>query len=93
MNKIWNLPKVEFIPFAELEDNRPALIVTSALAWKAVKDELYLNIAAQIEVQEATTEYWDNLHSKIQNRKFEVVYSVGGGITADAAKYFSPAKY
>ena len=90
VKRIWNLPWVEFSAFNEIQETRPALLVTSAPAWNAVKHSLRgLNIAATIEVTEATTEYWDNLKSKIENRKFEIVYAVGGGLTADAAKYIA----
>lgn len=90
MKKISNLPIVHFMPFAEIDEKRPILLVTSGPAWSAVKDSLPgSNITSTIEVTEATTEYWDNLKSKIENRKFEIVYAVGGGLTADAAKYFA----
>ena len=90
MKKIWNLPIVQLTPFSEVEEKRPVLLVTSAPAWNAVKDQLKgLNIVETIEVTEATTEYWDALQSKVENRKAEIVYAVGGGLTADAAKYFA----
>ena len=90
MKRIPNLPIVHFMPFAEIDEKRPILLITSGPAWNAVKDSLRgLNIAEKIEVTEATTEYWDNLQSKIENRKFEIIYAVGGGLTADAAKYFA----
>ena len=90
MKKISNLPIVHFMPLSEVDEKRPILLVTSGPAWNAVKDSLPgLNITEKIEVTEATTEYWDNLKSKIENRKFEIVYAVGGGLTADAAKYFA----
>ena len=90
MKRIPNLPIVHFMPFAEIDEKRPILLVTSSPAWNAVKDSLPgLNITEKIEVTEATTEYWDNLQSKIENRKFEIIYAVGGGLTADAAKYFA----
>lgn len=90
MNKIHNLPKVEVLPFSGMEEKRPILLVTSTPAWNAVKDQLKgLNIVETIEVAEATTEYWGLLLSKIENQKSEIVYSVGGGLTADAAKYFA----
>jgi glycerol-1-phosphate dehydrogenase [NAD(P)+] len=90
MKPIWNLPKVELMPFSEIEEKQNVLLVTSAPAWNAVKDSLRgLNITATLEVTEATTEYWDNLQSSIQNRKSEIVYAVGGGLAADAAKYIS----
>lgn len=90
MNKLPNLPFVQLMPFAEIEEKRNVLLVTSAPAWNVVKDSLRgLNITATIEVTEATTEFWDNLQLPITNQQFEVVYSVGGGLTADAAKYIA----
>jgi glycerol-1-phosphate dehydrogenase [NAD(P)+] len=88
LKTVWNLPEVDLLPFAEIDEKRPILLVTSGPAWNAVKDNLCgLNIVETIDVTEATTEYWDNRQSKIENRKLEVVYAVGGGLTADAAKY------
>ena len=101
MKKIWNLPIVHLAPFAEIEEKRPALLVTSAPAWNAVKDQLKgLNIVETIEVTEATTDYWDALllaespspvgrGARGEGQRFEIVYAVGGGLTADAAKYFA----
>ena len=99
MKPIWNLPKVELMPFAEIEEKRNVLLVTSAPAWNAVKENLKgLNVQAQLEITEATTEHWDNRKSStpapdasagVENQKFEVVYAVGGGLVADAAKYIS----
>ena len=57
MKKISNLPIVDLMPFSEIDDKRPALLVTSGPAWNAVKNTLRgLNIAHTIEVTEATTE-------------------------------------
>lgn len=90
MNKFPNLPYVNLMPFSEIEEKRSILLVTSTPAWNAVKDSLRgLNIAATIEVTEANTAHWDGLQSSIVNRQSEVVYAVGGGLVADAAKYFA----
>ncbi|NJC98421.1 MAG: 3-dehydroquinate synthase [Anaerolineales bacterium] len=90
MKKIWNLPNVTFMPFAYIEEPREVLLVTSTPAWNAVKASLCgLNITATIEVTEANTTHWDNLQSSIENRKSEIIYAVGGGLTADAAKFFA----
>ena len=90
MNKFPNLPYVNLMPFSEIEEKRSVLLVTSTPAWNAVKDSLRgLNIAVTIEVTEASTDHWDNLRSSIVNRQSEVVYAVGGGLVADAAKYLS----
>ena len=100
MKQIWNLPKVEIMPFSEIAEKRPVLLVTSAPAWNAVKDQMRgLNIAEKIEVTEANTVHWDSLLEtdsllSVQERapalqKYEIVYAVGGGLAADAAKYFA----
>lgn len=101
MKRIPNIPIVHLMPFADIEEQRPILLVTSSPAWNAVKDSLPgLNITEKIEVTEATTTYWDtflesdSLLSDVQEQtpalqKYEVVYAIGGGLTADAAKYFA----
>lgn len=90
MTRIWNLPKANFIPFAEIEDRRPALLVTSTPAWDAVKNELRgLNISAFIQISEASAAHWDDILLSIEDQEFQVVYSVGGGLTADAGKYLA----
>jgi len=91
MKKIPNLPFVHLMPFSEIEEKRPVLLVTSAPAWNAVKDNLQgLNVIAKIEVTEANIALWDSLLSPVTRPPSpEVVYSVGGGLTADAAKYIA----
>ncbi|NWG34214.1 MAG: iron-containing alcohol dehydrogenase [Chloroflexi bacterium] len=97
MNKIPNLPFVQMMPFSEIEEKRNVLLVTSAPAWNAVKENLKgLNVVSKIEVTEATTEHWDSLLAADNGRRTvvggqpsAVVYSVGGGLTADAAKYLA----
>jgi glycerol-1-phosphate dehydrogenase [NAD(P)+] len=90
MNKFPNLPFVHLMPFSEIKEKRNVLLITSAPAWNAVKDSLRgLNVIATIEVAEATTDHWDNLQSAITNHQFAVVYSVGGGLVADASKYIA----
>jgi glycerol-1-phosphate dehydrogenase [NAD(P)+] len=90
MDKSWNLPVAEQMSFSAVEEKRPTLLVTSAPAWEAVKGQLHgLNISAKVEVTEATTEAWDALQSSIGNQKSEIVYAVGGGLTADSGKYIA----
>jgi glycerol-1-phosphate dehydrogenase [NAD(P)+] len=55
-----------------------------------------LMVADRLEVTEATTEQWDDLLSTIEirnsvmlDRPLEIVYAVGGGLTADAGKYIA----
>lgn len=90
MKKVHNLPNVALMSFSEVSEPLPVLVVTSAPAWNAVKERLHgLNITAMLEVTEATTAAWDTLQSSIDNQKSEIIYAVGGGLTADAAKYFA----
>jgi glycerol-1-phosphate dehydrogenase [NAD(P)+] len=77
-------------PFSEIEEKRPVLLITSTPAWKAVQEKLHgLQVAVRLEPLEATTAAWDCLLTSEKNTQIEVIYSVGGGLTADAAKYFA----
>ena len=86
MKTIWNMPKVDLISLGELEEKRQVGLIYSGPAWKAVEKQLNLPVVWRAEVFEATIDHWDKLMHGFQG---EVVYSVGGGLTADAAKYFS----
>ncbi len=85
------------MPFSDIEEPRPTLVVTSAPAWGAVKRHLRgLKIADRLEVTEATTQQWDDLLSLMEirnsvmlDRPLEVIYAIGGGLVADAAKYMA----
>ena len=94
MKKIWNLPIVEFMPFQELQETRSIVLVTSGPAWQAVSNRLkHLSIQAQLEPIEATTMHWDSLLTQLDDERTDprpgVVYAVGGGLVADAAKYMA----
>jgi glycerol-1-phosphate dehydrogenase [NAD(P)+] len=83
---IWSISKIEFIPFPEIQESRPVALVTSGPAWQAVSAHLHLPVVWQTDVVEATLETWDRLRKDLRG---EVVYAVGGGLTADAAKYMA----
>ncbi len=90
MNKLPNLPLVHLMPFSEVDEKRPALLITSTPAWNAVKGHLRgLNVVAMLDVTEATPAAWDLLLSSSSTPEMEIVYAVGGGLTADAAKYMA----
>ncbi|MFN8491116.1 MAG: iron-containing alcohol dehydrogenase [Caldilineaceae bacterium] len=90
MKTIANLPFAQLMPFGEVEDQRPLLLVTSQPAWQAVQPYLKgLNIVATIVVSEATIAAWDAHLATIDCTKVAAIYAVGGGLTADAAKYFA----
>ena len=80
MKQIWNLPKVEIMPFSEIVEKRPVLLVTSAPAWDAVRNHLRgLNISKRIEVTEANTAHWDSILSTVNRQSSMVIYAIGGG--------------
>jgi glycerol-1-phosphate dehydrogenase [NAD(P)+] len=87
MNKIWNLPITKLMSFFEIEELRPVLLVTSAPAWKVVKSYLNLPVMVRLEPVEATISHWESLLMDCQISSEMVVYAVGGGLTADTAKY------
>jgi len=93
MHTIYPLPTIEFIPFAEIQEKRPVAVVSSAPAWNAVRDRLRLPIVWQADIQEATIEHWEpflpGLQHAIQESPACVLYAVGGGLAADAAKYLA----
>ena len=89
MNKIHNLPIVDLMPFCEVIEPRPALLLTSTPAWNTVKEHLRgLNVVAMLEITEATTAAWDSLKLQTEHPP-EIICAVGGGLPADAAKYFA----
>ena len=90
MKTIPNLPFVRLMPFSEVEEKRRVLLVTSMPAWNAVSASLRgLHTVARLEATQANTAHWDELQSKIGAQEPEVVYAVGGGLTADAGKYLA----
>jgi len=89
VNTIWPISKIKFMSFKEIEETLPVALVYSNPAWQVVEKKLHLPIVWKVEVFEATVENWDNL---MKGFRGEVVYSVGGGLTADAAKYISAKK-
>lgn len=90
MKKIPNLPIVNLMPFSEVEEKRPVLLVTAMPAWNAVRASLLgLNICATLEVTEANIAHWEGLRVRIGDQRPEIVYAVGGGLVADAAKYIA----
>ena len=85
-----NLPVASISPFSGIDEKRPILLVTSDPAWNAVKDKLSgLQVIARLEPVEATILCWDNLLASVKDSPAQVLYSVGGGLTADAAKYLA----
>lgn len=86
MKKIWNLPVVELMGLPHIVEKRDVALIFSTPALQAVKEQLKLPIVWQREVFEATTDHWNQ---QMDGLIGDVIYSVGGGLTADAAKYMA----
>lgn len=90
MNRIWNLPKIDFIRLAEIEETGPVFLVTARPAWNAVKERLRsLHILQAVEVSEASLLHWDGLLTSLSGSLPERIMAVGGGLAADAGKYLA----
>jgi glycerol-1-phosphate dehydrogenase [NAD(P)+] len=84
--RIWPVPEIRLARFAMLDEFRPVALVTSPLAWEAVRDRLRLPVCWRAEPKQATQGNWDALSEDLEGA---VVYAVGGGLAADAAKYLA----
>ena len=84
---IWSLPTVDLLRFADIEEARPVGLVTTTSALEAVGAHLRLPLAWRADVTEATTAHWDAMAGDMD--RVAVIYAVGGGLAADAAKYLA----
>ena len=91
MTTIWPLPQIEVSDLADIQESRPAALVTGERSWQAVSSLLELPIVVQAEPQRGDQEYLDMLVSSLPPQ-VEVIYGVGGGLVSDVAKYLGSAK-
>ncbi len=89
MKKIWPLPAIEIKPFQEIRETREVVLVYSQAAWDAVGERIDLPVVSRLEIREATESHWQQALDGLQG---EVIYTVGGGLTADAGKYIATKK-
>lgn len=83
---IWNLPRIELRELNTVKETRPAAVLTGKRAWDAVGALLDLPIVVQAEPHTADRQFLDTLAAGLP-KHVQVVYSIGGGLTADVAKY------
>lgn len=86
MTTIWSLPKIEIRALSTLKEQRPTALLTGRRAWDAAGRRLELPLVVQAEPHRATHDYFESLAANLPPQ-VEVVYGVGGGLVADAAKY------
>ncbi len=86
MATIWSLPKIEFRDLISVEESRPVALLTGQNSWAAVSPILNLPLVVQAEPYHVQSDYLDTLANDLPPQ-VGVVYGVGGGMVADAAKY------
>lgn len=89
LRKIWNVPSIEFNYLSEHSEKGKVALIHGGAAWQVVRGALKLTTASESEATETTEAHWRSLAEKAQG---EVVYGVGGGLAADAAKYVAAAR-
>lgn len=82
----WNLPRIHYRRFEDVEESRPAALIYTPPVKDLFAPRLPFNFVWEAEVKEATAEHWDAISADLRG---EVVYAVGGGLAADAAKYIA----
>jgi glycerol-1-phosphate dehydrogenase [NAD(P)+] len=86
MHLIPHLPTVIQQRWSDVEEHRPALIVTSTVAWQAVSWHFAgIRHRHPIMCTEATQATWD----AIPTHDCAVIYAIGGGLAVDTAKYLA----
>lgn len=86
MSTILPLPKIEFLDLTSIQETRPVALLTGERSWASVSPLLTLPLVVQAEPYRVETEYLDELAEALPPQ-VKVVYGVGGGMVADAAKY------
>ena len=86
MTTIWPLPKIEINDLISINEQRPVALLTGDRSWAAVSPLLNLPLVVQAEPYRVEVDYLDSLAEGLPPQ-VQVVYGVGGGMIADAAKY------
>ncbi len=86
MTTIWPLPKLEIRDLISIDESRPVALLTGDRSWAAVSPLVNLPLVVQAEPYRIEADYLDTLAEGLPPQ-VGVVYGIGGGMVADAAKY------
>ncbi len=86
MTTIWPLPKLEIRDLISIDESRPVALLTGDRSWAAVSPLVNLPLVVQAEPYRIEADYLDALAEGLPPQ-VGVVYGIGGGMVADAAKY------
>jgi glycerol-1-phosphate dehydrogenase [NAD(P)+] len=86
MTTIWPLPQIDIRSISTVQETRPTALLTGSRSWNALNGQLKLPLVIQAEPHQAELNYFKTLAKELPPQ-VQVVYSVGGGLAADAAKY------
>ena len=84
----WPLPRIEIRALSSIKENRPAALLTSTSIWQKVSASISLPLVLQAEPYHADIDFLNGLADELPE-EVEVVYGIGGGLVADAAKYIA----
>jgi glycerol-1-phosphate dehydrogenase [NAD(P)+] len=85
MSTIWPLPKITITALKDVDEKRPAALITSDDAWSKVAHLLDLPLVVQAEPLDTSEELIDYLAENLPSQ-VEVVYAVGNGVPVVAGK-------
>ena len=83
---IYPLPSISAHSLREVKETRKVALFTSAPAFLALGDVLDLDIVWECEPVDAAIETFEELAGAIPETA-EIIYSIGGGLPVDAAKF------
>ncbi|MCC6803351.1 MAG: iron-containing alcohol dehydrogenase [Anaerolineae bacterium] len=86
MATIHPLPIIEIKDLISVDESRPVAMLTGERSWAAVSSLLTLPLVVQAEPYHVQGDYLDTLANDLPPQ-VQVIYGVGGGMVADAAKY------
>jgi glycerol-1-phosphate dehydrogenase [NAD(P)+] len=88
MTTIWHLPRIELLDLSKYREQRPVALLTGKRSWQAVNTMVRLPVVVQAEPESLDRDYLDDLVSGMP-KQVAVLYAIGGGVVADAAKYMA----